>query len=67
MVARSIGADSARLYSLFAAPPERDLDWQEDGVSGINRFLGRVYRFVTRKLTNKASMPLSEAGRASSA
>jgi leucyl-tRNA synthetase len=42
------GADSARLYSLFAAPPDRDLDWQEDGVSGINRFLGRLYRFVTR-------------------
>jgi leucyl-tRNA synthetase len=42
------GADSARLYSLFAAPPDRDLDWQEDGVSGVNRFLGRLYRFVTR-------------------
>ena len=42
------GADSARLYSLIAAPPDRDMDWQEDGVSGINRFLGRLYRFVTR-------------------
>jgi leucyl-tRNA synthetase len=42
------GADSARMYSLFAAPPDRDLDWQEDGVSGINRFLGRLFRFVTR-------------------
>jgi leucyl-tRNA synthetase len=42
------GADSARMYSLFAAPPDRDLDWQEDGVSGVNRFLARVYRFVTR-------------------
>jgi leucyl-tRNA synthetase len=42
------GADSARLYSLFAAPPDRDLDWQEEGVSGVNRFLGRLYRFVTR-------------------
>ena len=42
------GADSARLYSLFAAPPDRDLDWQEEGVSGINRFLGRAYRFIIR-------------------
>jgi leucyl-tRNA synthetase len=42
------GADSTRLYALFAAPPDRDLDWQEEGVSGVNRFLGRVYRFVTR-------------------
>jgi leucyl-tRNA synthetase len=47
MVAR-YGADAARLYSLFAAPPDRDLDWQDSGIEGIQRFLGRVYRFVTR-------------------
>jgi leucyl-tRNA synthetase len=39
------GADATRLYSLFAAPPDRDLDWQETGIEGIQRFLGRVYRF----------------------
>jgi len=42
------GADSARLYSLFAAPPDRDLDWQDAGVEGVHRFLSRVYRFVMR-------------------
>ena len=47
MVAR-YGADAARLYSLFAAPPDRDLDWQDSGIAGIQRFLGKVYRFVTR-------------------
>ena len=47
MVAR-YGADSARMYSLFAAPPDRDLDWQEDGVAGVSRFLGRVWRLVTK-------------------
>jgi len=47
MVAR-YGADAARMYSLFAAPPDRDLDWQDTGIEGIQRFLGRVYRFVTR-------------------
>jgi len=47
MVAR-FGADAARMYSLFAAPPDRDLDWQEDGVAGVSRFLGRVFRIVTR-------------------
>src|ERR1700733_1006287 len=47
MVAR-YGADSARMYSLFAAPPDRDLDWQEDGVAGVTRFLGRVWRIVTK-------------------
>jgi leucyl-tRNA synthetase len=57
------GADSARVYSLFAAPPDRDLDWQEDGVSGINRFLGRVYRFVTRNAERSAAGVLNEADR----
>jgi leucyl-tRNA synthetase len=47
MVAR-YGADSARMYSLFAAPPDRDLDWQEDGVAGVSRFLGRVWRIVSK-------------------
>ena len=47
MVAR-YGADAARLYSLFAAPPDRDLDWQDSGIEGIQRFLGRVYRFFVR-------------------
>ena len=47
MIAR-YGADSARMYSLFAAPPDRDLDWQEDGVAGVSRFLARVWRFVMK-------------------
>jgi leucyl-tRNA synthetase len=47
MVAR-FGADAARMYSLFAAPPDRDLDWQETGIEGIQRFLSRVYRFVAK-------------------
>ncbi len=47
MIAR-YGADATRMYSLFAAPPDRDLDWQEDGVAGVSRFLAKVYRFVNR-------------------
>ncbi len=47
MIAR-YGADATRMYSLFAAPPDRDLDWQEDGVAGVSRFLSKVYRFVMR-------------------
>jgi len=47
MVAR-YGADAARMYSLFAAPPDRDLDWQEDGVAGVSRFLSRVWRLTTK-------------------
>src|SRR5208337_3844617 len=47
MVAR-YGADATRLYALFAAPPDRDLDWQEDGVAGVSRFLASVWRLVTK-------------------
>ncbi|MGH9511037.1 MAG: leucine--tRNA ligase [Terriglobales bacterium] len=51
MVAR-YGADSARLYVLFAGPPDRDIDWQDSGIEGIHRFLSRVYRFVARHSAN---------------
>ena len=44
------GADTARLFSLFAAPPEKDLEWNEAGVEGAYRFLGRVWRMVYERL-----------------
>jgi len=56
----SYGADATRMYALFAAPPDRDLDWQEDGVAGVSRFLGRVWRIadkyaqVAREATGEA-------------
>ncbi|MFR4405588.1 MAG: leucine--tRNA ligase [Anaerovoracaceae bacterium] len=40
------GADTARLFILFAAPPERELDWSDQGVEGSFRFINRVYRIV---------------------
>jgi leucyl-tRNA synthetase len=43
---RTLGADTARLFSLFAAPPEKDLDWNDHGVEGASRFLNRIWRFV---------------------
>jgi leucyl-tRNA synthetase len=57
MVAR-YGADAARLYSLFAAPPDRDLDWQDSGIAGIQRFLGKVYRFVAKNATSTKNASL---------
>ena len=42
------GADTGRLFELFAAPPEKEMDWTDAGAEGAVRFLGRVYRFVTR-------------------
>ncbi len=40
------GADTTRLFSLFAAPPEKDLEWNSKGVEGCFRFLNRIFRFV---------------------
>ncbi|WP_187148957.1 leucine--tRNA ligase [Candidatus Korobacter versatilis] len=42
------GADATRMYTLFAAPPDRDLDWQDAGVEGVSRFLARVYRLIAQ-------------------
>src|SRR5271168_1643998 len=47
MIAR-YGADATRMYALFAAPPDRDLEWQEEGVAGISRFLSKVHRLATK-------------------
>jgi leucyl-tRNA synthetase len=48
------GADTGRVFELFAAPPEKDLDFTEAGAEGAYRFLGRVYRFITRNLDRAA-------------
>jgi leucyl-tRNA synthetase len=40
------GADTARLFILFASPPEKDLEWSDQGVEGCYRFLGRIWRLV---------------------
>jgi len=61
MVAR-YGADATRLYSLFAAPPDRDLDWQESGIEGIQRFVGRVYRFYLKNPAVALPTPTVETG-----
>jgi leucyl-tRNA synthetase len=42
------GADTARLFTLFAAPPEKDLEWNNQGVEGAYRFLTRLWRFVSQ-------------------
>jgi leucyl-tRNA synthetase len=47
---QKFGADTCRLFVLFAAPPEKDMDWNESSVEGQYRFLSRVYRFVTRNI-----------------
>ncbi|MEX2263496.1 MAG: leucine--tRNA ligase [Bryobacteraceae bacterium] len=57
------GADTSRMFALFAAPPEKDVDWRDEGVEGVYRFLGRVYRFATRNADRKPGGGSPEAGR----
>jgi leucyl-tRNA synthetase len=58
------GADTGRLFELFAAPPEKDMDWTDAGAEGAYRFLGRVFRFVTRNADRDPSRPGdADAGR----
>lgn len=55
-IIQTYGADTARLFILFAAPPERDLDWSDTGVEGIYRFLSRVYRLAI----NPSEFPIKD-------
>ena len=66
---RRFGADATRLFTLFAAPPERDLEWTESGVEGASRFLNRLWRFVRTHgevIGSGGRLPgtLTDAGRA---
>ncbi len=47
-MADKYGCDTGRMYTLFAAPPEKDLEWSEQGIEGSSRFLNRVFRLVER-------------------
>lgn len=51
------GADTARLFILFAAPPEKELEWSDTGVEGSYKFLGRVYRLVADMAELTAGIP----------
>jgi len=56
------GADTARLFSLFAAPPEKDLDWNEKGVEGCHRFLQRLWRLFHQFQGAVLEAPKDETG-----
>jgi len=51
------GADTGRLFELFAAPPEKDLEWNDQGIEGASRFLNRVWRFVLAHLDELRGAP----------
>lgn len=51
------GSDTTRLFTLFTSPPERDLDWNDEGVEGSFRFLNRVWRMVVGNLERIRDIP----------
>lgn len=56
-IIQTYGADTARLFILFAAPPERDLEWSDQGVEGCYRFLNRLWRLVTPLAEGLSNVP----------
>jgi leucyl-tRNA synthetase len=59
-MAQQYGADVGRLYTLFAAPPEKDLEWSEESIEGSWRFLNRVYRLIERHAAAVRSLKKGE-------
>ena len=57
------GADTARLFVMFASPPEQTLDWNNAGVEGANRFLKRLWKFAARHADTLDSAPRARAAR----
>ncbi len=60
VIINAYGADTARLFILFGAPVERDLEWSDTGVEGSFRFLGRVFRLCTEHRDKYALQPNKE-------
>ena len=59
MIAR-FGADTARLFILFAAPPTQDLEWSDTGIEGAHRFINKFYRLVTGFIDSKKEFNCSK-------
>ena len=59
------GADTARLFVMFASPPEQTLDWNNAGVEGANRFLKRLWKFAVRRGAAMAAMKPGDTAHAS--
>jgi leucyl-tRNA synthetase len=56
------GADTARLFTMFAAPPEQTLEWSDEGVQGAFRFIKRLWKAVHEHLAGGAAAPLDKSG-----
>ena len=61
-MAEKYGCDTGRMYTLFAAPPEKDLEWSEQGIEGSARFLNRVFRLIDKHAPRLKSVALDLQG-----
>jgi leucyl-tRNA synthetase len=59
-IVERMGADTARCYILFVGPPDQDADWSDDGVEGVHRFLGRLWR-LAREIADREGAPTRES------
>jgi leucyl-tRNA synthetase len=55
------GADTARLFTMFAAPPEQTLEWSDEGVQGAYRFIKRLWKAVYDHVTQGAALPVDKS------
>ena len=58
----TLGADTARLFTMFTAPPEQSLEWSDEGVQGASRFLKRIWKAVHIHMAGGSAGPISPAG-----
>ncbi|MBI5178007.1 MAG: leucine--tRNA ligase [Nitrospinae bacterium] len=61
-ILKKYGADTARVFMLFAAPPERDLEWDDSGIEGSYRFVSRVYRLYAKWIPELKDIPATTEG-----
>jgi leucyl-tRNA synthetase len=59
-IVKDYGADTARLFMMFAAPPEQSLEWSDDGVHGANRFMKRLWRAVYEHVSTGSAGKLAD-------
>lgn len=62
-IIKAYGADTCRLFVLFAAPPERDLEWSDEGIEGSYRFINRVWRLVIELAPYIKDVPFKNVGK----
>ncbi|MFO7245422.1 MAG: leucine--tRNA ligase [Thermaerobacter sp.] len=61
-VVSNYGADTGRVYILFAAPPENDFEWSDGGIAGVHRFLQKIWRLMQRYRAGRDGMGTAESG-----